>query len=285
MTAETEHVQVAVADGIRFHIARSGSGPAIVLLHGFTGSTHTWDALRPALSDRYTAIAIDITGHGDSDAPINPARYSLTRFADDLRDILDKFGIERSALLGYSMGGRAALRFALQHPTRVSALILESASPGIADPAERADRVASDQALATAIERDGIAAFVERWERLPLWASHPRLSDDTRNGLRAQRLTNRPRGLANSLRGAGAGAEPAVTEQLLAIRTIVRIVAGTLDSKYVALGRVMEAAMPEASLELVANAGHMPHLEQPGRFAELVTSFLDEVVAHDGAWA
>jgi 2-succinyl-6-hydroxy-2,4-cyclohexadiene-1-carboxylate synthase len=285
VTAETEHIEVAVADGTRFHIARSGSGPAVILLHGFTGSTHTWDALRPALSDRYTAVAIDITGHGDSDAPTDPARYSLTRFADDLRDILDKLGIVRASILGYSMGGRATLRFALQHPARVSALILESASPGISDPTERADRVASDQALATAIERDGITAFVDRWERLRLWNSHTSLSDETRNSLRAQRLTNRPRGLANSLRGAGAGAEPAVTEQLSTIRTIVRIIAGAIDAKYVAIGRVMEAAMPHASLELVANAGHMPHLEQTGPFAELVTSFLDEVVAHDGAWS
>ena len=108
------------------------------------------------------------------------------------------------------MGGRVALHVALRlaaaAPERLAALVLESASPGIADDGERAARRAADDALADEIERDGVAAFVERWERLPLCDSQRALPASARERLRAQRLASDPRGLANSLRGLGAGA-------------------------------------------------------------------------------
>lgn len=284
VTSSTEHAEIAAADGLCFHVARAGAGPVVVLLHGFTGSTETWASLQAALATRFTTLAVDITGHGRSGVPRDPTRYSLTRFADDLRDILNRLSIPRVVVLGYSMGGRAALRFALQHPDRVAGLILESTSPGIADPAERAERVASDLALAAEIEKKGIAAFIDRWEQLPLWANHKTLSDESRLRLRTQRLANQPLGLANSLRGAGAGAEPPVTDRLPAIRTPVRIVVGARDAKYVALGRVMEASMAEASLSVVAGAGHMVHAEQPDEFRELVRTTLDGLVSEHGEW-
>ncbi len=111
-------------------------------------------------------------------------------------------------LLGYSMGGRIALYTAFSHFFR--ALILESASPGLADAAEREQRRRSDAALAESIERDGVAAFVEHWEQLPLFASQSNLALETRQSLHRQRLANRAHGLANSLRGVGTGEQPAL---------------------------------------------------------------------------
>jgi 2-succinyl-6-hydroxy-2,4-cyclohexadiene-1-carboxylate synthase len=232
--------------------------------------------------DRFSTIAIDLPGHGRSSAPSDPARYALPRFADDLAAVLDALHVDRAAVLGYSLGARAALHFALAHPARVSALILESASPGIDDPAERAARVASDAALADAIERDGVRAFVDRWEQLPLWASQAGLSTDARGRLRAQRLASDPHGLANSLRGAGAGAEPSVVDRLAALEMPTMFIAGALDPKYVALGRRLASAIPGARLEIVADAGHNVHLERPAAFAELVIGFLDEVARPTG---
>ena len=278
-----ESRNVAVGDGLHLHVACAGAGPPLVLLHGFTGSTESWESLVGAL-DGYATIAVDLPGHGRSSAPADPARYSLDRFADDLAAALDTLGVDRAAVLGYSLGARAVLRFARAHPGRVAALVLESASPGIEDPSERAARVASDAALAGVIERDGVHAFVDRWERLPLWASQAALPEAARARLRAQRLTNHPRGLANSLRGAGAGADPSMVERVAAPNTPTLLVVGALDAKYMGIGRMMEAAMPGARLAVVPDAGHTVHLERLDVFAALVTDFLGGVPSANNAW-
>lgn len=268
-------LDVEVGDGLTVHVERDGSGPPLLLLHGFTGSSITWSTLRAALRDRFELIAIDLPGHGRSSAPTDPARYALPRVADDIAHVLEVLGVQRTAVLGYSMGARTALQLALAHPERVSALVLESASPGISDSTERSARVAADEALAASIERDGVEAFVERWEKLPLWASQATLRPVARARLRAERLAQRPEGLANSLRGAGAGVEPPVTERLGRITVPVLLIAGALDAKYVALGRTMQERLPDARLEVVESAGHAVHLERPEAFAALVAAFMD----------
>lgn len=268
-------LDVDTGDGLTIHVERDGSGPPLLLLHGFTGSTITWSALREALHDRFELIIVDLPGHGRSSAPSDATRYALGRTANDLAHVLDALDVARTAVLGYSMGARTALQLALAHPERVSALILESASPGIGDPAERAARVAADEALAASIERDGIEAFVDRWEKLPLWASQGALRPVARARLRAERLAQRPEGLANSLRGAGAGVARPVTDRLGAITVPVLLVAGALDAKYVALGEMMRERLPDARLEVVADAGHAVHLERPETFAAVVGAFLD----------
>ena len=276
LTKVATALDVDVGEGLQLHVVCSGTGPALLLLHGFTGSSATWAPLSEALGDRFATIAVDLPGHGASSAPSNAGRYALGRLAADLARVLDRLGVARAAVLGYSMGGRAALRFALEHPERVSALVLESSSPGIADPVEREARRESDTALAEAIERDGVAAFVERWEALPLWATQRALPAAVRDKLRAQRLANSPRGLANSLRGAGAGAgvEVDVTERLPALDIPTLLIVGARDAKYVALARSMERVMPRARLSIVEGAGHAVHLERPAEFAALVAEFL-----------
>src|SRR5687767_7332142 len=127
MTARERDVDVG--DGLHLHVVSSGSGSPVILLHGFTGSTATWNSLRIALETRFTVHAVDLPGHGRSGVPAEAQRYRLERFATDLATVLDTLRLERAALLGYSLGGRAALRFALDFPGRVSALVLESISP------------------------------------------------------------------------------------------------------------------------------------------------------------
>ena len=275
--------EISLGDGLHLHVARGGDGPPILLLHGFTGSTRSWESLTAAL-DRYSTIAVDLPGHGRSSAPPEPARYALRRFADDLAATLDALQVDRAAVLGYSLGGRAALLFALAHPARVAALVLESVSPGVGDADERAARLASDAVLADTIERDGIPAFVDEWERLPLWASQTSLSQTTRSRLREQRLANDARGLANSLRGAGAGVDASMLERIADIGVPTLLIAGVLDTKYAALARTLEARIPDARLALVPDAGHAVHLERSAVFADLVTRFLDEVRSARGAW-
>jgi len=284
VTGDVEQLDIDVGDELRLHVVRSGTGPPLVLLHGFTGSTETWTSLRAALDTHFTTIAVDLPGHGRSSVPADPARFALSRFSDDLRRVLDVLGVTRAAVLGYSLGGRAALRFALRHPARVAALILESASPGIADPVERAERIASDSALADSIEADGVAAFVGRWERLPLWASQPAAPEEARARLRAQRLSNRADGLANSLRGAGTGAEPTVIDQLPELNTRTLLLAGELDSKFVALAQLMREAMPQAHITIVSRAGHAIHFEKSDEYRAIIEQFLDTVMSEMGQW-
>lgn len=274
MTGRAGAITIDAGDGLRLHVDLQGAGPGVVLLHGFTGSTATWDDLRARLRGAFTTVAVDLPGHGRSTAPPDPARYALSRFADDLARVLDALGLDAAAVLGYSLGGRAALRFALAHPARVTALVLESASPGIADPRAREARARADHALAEAIVRDGIARFVDHWERLPLWASQARLPAATRAALRARRLRHDPHGLAHSLRGAGAAAEPAVADRLAALGIPTLLVAGALDAKYVAIAEQMARALPDARLHVVPDAGHAVHLEQPADFAGAVAAFL-----------
>ena len=273
----SEHIDVDVGDDLRLHVVSSGKGPALVLLHGFTGSAETWDFLRPVLDDRYRVVAVDLPGHGRSSSPSEPARYSLDLFATDLALVFDSLEIGRAAVLGYSMGGRAALRFAIAHPGRISGLIVESTSSGISSDAEREERVTSDALLADLIEREGMEAFVSRWERLPLWQSQQALPDAGRRSLREQRLSNNPRGLANSLRGAGAGAHEDVLGAAATITAPVLIIAGELDAKYVSLGRGLARAIPAAEVQIIPSSGHAAHLEQPQAFVRSVAAFLAKI--------
>lgn len=262
-------------NGISLNVRVTGDGPPLLLLHGFTGSAGTWS------SDDwggYTAIAVDLIGHGESDSPAEAQRYTMQHCVADLVALLDRLDVARAAVLGYSMGGRVALQLALHlsqyAPERLSALVLESVSPGIEDDVERAGRRRGDAGLAESIERDGIEAFVGHWQSIPLFASQARLPADVRARLRAQRLANSQQGLANSLRGMGAGEEPPVFDRLREIAAPALVVAGAADAKYRRLAERTAAALPNARLAVIADAGHAVHLEQPRAFTRAVRRFL-----------
>jgi 2-succinyl-6-hydroxy-2,4-cyclohexadiene-1-carboxylate synthase len=259
---------------ITLNVELAGAGRPLLLLHGFTGSAATWRSQIARLAPHMRAIAPDLVGHGRSDAPIDPERYRMERCVEDLLALLYTLDVERVDVLGYSMGGRVALHLAATAPWRVRALVLESSSPGIADPLERQARAASDEALAGSIERNGLSAFVDRWERLPLFASQAALPADVRAKLRAQRLQNNPLGLANSLRGMGAGRQEPLWERLATLHIPALLIAGELDAKYCAIAQSMAAALPDAQTAIVPNAGHAVHLEQPDVFMRNVLRFL-----------
>ena len=281
---ETKAFDVDVGDDLGLRVNDTGDGPPLLVLHGFTGSSETWAPLVPTFRSAHRLIAIDLPGHGLSSAPADPLRYSLTALANDLARVLDAISVERAAIMGYSMGGRAALRFALAFPDRLAALVLESTSPGIADADVRHERIAADAALANRIEKDGTEAFVDEWEKLPLWESQRNLPDAAREMLRKQRLSNRPIGLANSLRGAGAGTDTPVHDQLGQIRSPTLVVAGALDRRYVEIAGVLATSIPKGRAFIVPDAGHAVHFEQPGMFAEATVSFLRGVPSSGGRW-
>jgi len=265
-------------NGVRYHTAQHGAPKAVplLLLHGFTGSSSSWADLMPRFSKQFSVNAVDILGHGRSASPPDFERYTMPHVAADLIALLDAWQIEQTALLGYSMGGRLALYLACHYPNRFSHLILESSSPGLASAEERAKRRQSDEALADWIEANGIEAFVARWEALPLWASQQQLSEDVRHQLRQQRLQNNPVGLANSLRGMGTGAQPSLWAHLAMLTLPTLLIAGELDSKFVAINRQMVEQLANGRLHIIPQAGHTTHLERPELFCTAVTAFLSE---------
>ena len=268
-------------NGIRLNVQCAGEGPPLVLLHGFTGSIASWAPHLDALAGRFSVIAIDLPGHGESGVPADPGRYRMEQCVSDLLALFDRLNIAQAALLGYSMGGRVALNLAIAAPERIRALVRERTSPGIAHPGERLARQRSDAALAEMIEQEGIKAFVDYWERLPLFSSQAALPSAIRDRQRTQRLANNSRGLANSLRSIGAGVMEPCHDRLGEIQVPVLLITGELDQTYCRLGRAMAEAMATARLVVVPDAGHAAHLERPEMFHRHVLEFLESERCHD----
>lgn len=260
-------------NGIFLNVEVTGEGPLLVLLHGFTREARAWEPLLAAL-EGYRVVRVDLIGHGRSDAPAAASRYSMAHAVEDLTALLHHLSIEKTALLGYSLGGRVALHFAIAAADRLTALVIESAAPGIEDPAARTARVESDEKLAQSLLTDGIEAFADRWQAQPLFASQSRLAPEVLAEQRRQRIEASPLGLANSLRGMGAGAQDYILDRLDAIDAPALFLAGALDTRYADLAPVMAAKVPGAQHAIIEDAGHTTHLEQPDAWSRLVTGFL-----------
>ncbi len=236
------------------------SPTATVVLHGFTGSAAAMAPLASRLPD--PVMALDLPGHGSAPASDDPADYTMAAAVDGV--VAAAAHLEQFALVGYSMGGRVALHIALACPDRVVALALIGARAGIDDPAERDERIAADEALASRIESEGVEWFADYWADRPLFASQRhRLSAEQRAGLRAQRLACDPRGLAFSLRGMGAGAVESIGCRLGELSMPCALVVGEDDTKFAAIAHEMAAVMPRAEVCLIPDAGHATHLEAP----------------------
>jgi 2-succinyl-6-hydroxy-2,4-cyclohexadiene-1-carboxylate synthase len=269
--------------GLRWAVQAAGSGPALLLLHGFTGSGRSWEGgLAEAASDSgFRVIAPDLPGHGGTAwraggaGPDEPSRAAIERVADDLAELLRVLGHDRAHVVGYSMGARVALRLAISHPAHVRSLVLEAPSAGIEDAAERAARRAADDALARALERDGIESFVNAWERTPVLAGEARLGPVTRAALREIRLSHDPAGLAASLRAAGQGAMEPLHGRLAEVTAPTLVVVGA-DDPVRDRAAAVAAGVPVARLAVIDGAAHAPHLEAPDAFCRLVLDFLKE---------
>jgi 2-succinyl-6-hydroxy-2,4-cyclohexadiene-1-carboxylate synthase len=177
----------------------------------------------------------------------------------------------RAIYVGYSMGGRLALRLALDQPDLVHGLMLISTSPGLVDTSERSARVDADELLAQSIERDGVHAFLERWLAQPMFsgvpADAPGLAD-------RRRLT--PEFLTSCLRRLGTGAMDPMWNQLGDLAMPVMLVTGTRDAKFTQIAnRVLERVHPGVH-HVQLDGGHALPLEQPAVLGGLITAFATE---------
>jgi 2-succinyl-6-hydroxy-2,4-cyclohexadiene-1-carboxylate synthase len=247
---------------VALHVTVDGDGPPVVLVHGFTQTSASWAPVAAGLAGDHRVARVDAPGHGGS-----------AEVRADLGDgaaLLGEAG-GRATYVGYSMGGRLALRLAIDRPDLVAGLVLLGATAGIDDPAARAERRAADDVLADRIERDGVDAFLDGWLAQPLFEGLEPDPDDL-----AARRSNPAEGLAASLRLAGTGTmDPPWWDELDAVTAPTLVVAGERDDKFTALGhRLVDGIGPNARFAAVPGAGHAAHLERPDPFLDLLRGFL-----------
>ncbi|HYM57391.1 MAG TPA: alpha/beta fold hydrolase [Solirubrobacteraceae bacterium] len=232
----------------------------VVLLHGFTQTGASWEPVIRALGARYRALAPDLRGHGAA-AGVRPV--SLPAVLGDLDAVVAR----GAALVGYSMGGRIALAYALSRPGRLGRLVLLGASPGLDDGAERAARRGADEALAARLERIGLAAFAEEWGAQELFAGQP---PEAAAAAHADRLRNTTAGLIAALRGLGTSTLEPLWDRLGELRIPVTLAVGERDAKFRATAERMAGALADARLVVIPQAGHAVQLERPEAVAGLL---------------
>jgi 2-succinyl-6-hydroxy-2,4-cyclohexadiene-1-carboxylate synthase len=270
--------------GIDIHVEVNGAEnlPAIVFIHGFTGSTSTWNEITKRFEGEFRTITVDLTGHGKTTVPEDVTRYSMGQQVEDLKALFDLLALKQFVLVGYSMGGRVALAYTVHYPERVSSLILESSSPGLKTEGERVARRLADEKLAGRLIAEGLQAFIDFWENIPLFASQKLMPEERRQAIRKERLSQSEIGLASSLRGIGTGSQPSYWEHLNAINLPVLLITGDLDTKYVNISREMQNHLPTVRHETIAHTGHAIHVEKPDAFATMIKEHVLELKNRGG---
>jgi 2-succinyl-6-hydroxy-2,4-cyclohexadiene-1-carboxylate synthase len=263
-----------VIEGAHYHIETCGEGDPLLLLHGFTGDSSTWLPFCENWGKHSKLIIPDLIGHGKTDAPQNADRYQIEVAAKDLLHILEKLDCKKVDVLGYSMGGRLALTFAILYPEKVNRLILESSSPGLLTETERLERRMKDGELADFIIEKGMENFVDYWENIQLFSSMRNLPQKIKDKVRRQRLSHSPQGLANSLTGMGTGAQPSWWGKLDQIDSQVLLLTGEKDEKFCRIAEKMQKLLKNSNWMVIENSGHALHVEVKEKFGTIVSEFL-----------
>ena len=254
---------------IALEVEVTGTGEPVLIIHGFTGSGSAMAPLTELLGG--TRIAPDLIGHGRSESPISLDPYSLKNISLQLSSLMKQLDASPASIIGYSLGGRIALTFALSHPEMVKSLALIGTSPGISNGQERERRLKHDHELAASISEAGIGKFIDTWVAMPMWESlRQSLTPEQWHDSITQRTANHPLGLANSLRASGTGAMPPLHDILQDLGAPTLLIVGEQDSKFLQIAKEMAPRIPRARIEIIANSGHATHLEQPHATAEAI---------------
>jgi pimeloyl-ACP methyl ester carboxylesterase len=251
--------------GLSIAYRQAGHGPAIVLLHGFTQDSRVWRQQLDGLSDRFTVIAWDAPGAGQSSDP--PADFTITDWADTLAGLLDAAAIPRGHILGLSWGGLLAQEFYRKHPGRVSSLILVDTYAGWKG------------SLSESIAQERLAACV-RDSALPPKDFIPRylpgmFSDApppaAQNELAQIMGDTHPVGFRVMAR---ALAEGDTRDLLVTIRAPTLLVWGDADKRApLKIAHQLEQGIPGAKLNVIPGAGHVSNMEAPDAFNAIVREF------------
>ena len=242
----------------------------ILFLHGFTGSTKTWQPIIEQLPETVRCITVDLLGHGNTESPKDFKRYEMCEQLKDLHALIQTLNITSFSLVGYSMGGRVALAYALTYPEYVRRLVLESASPGLEIEADRLARIAADNQLAKKLESEGLSSFIDFWQDIPLFQSQKKLDEIKLQSIREERMQQTASGLWNSLKGMGTGRQPSYWSRLNELKIPVTIITGELDEKFTDIAKQMIKQIRNSQHLEVSEAGHAIHVENPVQFATII---------------
>jgi 3-oxoadipate enol-lactonase len=242
-----------------------GKGPAIVLMHGFSFDRRMWDEQVSPLAQRHTVVRYDLRGFGQS-AP-GSERYT---HADDLGALLDHLGIENAALMGLSLGGGAAINFAITRPERVRALVV--VDPSLGGFKWSPEFIAAQGALRTTAGNKGVEAARAQWLSLPMF--EPAMMRAA-SAARVRSIVNDYSGWHWLNADHGRPFDPPAITRLAEIRAPTLLVVGELDTPdFQGIASALEQGIPGARKIVLNGVGHMANLENPDRFNEVVLGFL-----------
>jgi 2-succinyl-6-hydroxy-2,4-cyclohexadiene-1-carboxylate synthase len=267
-------------NGIRYHIKKHQKGvnkPDFLLLHGFMGSGQNFKDALPLLTKFANPVTIDLLGHGETEGADSPERFAVEQQVADLKSLIREIFETPPFLHGYSMGGRLALRYALAYPQTIRGLIIESANYGLEAQNLIKDRKQIDEERAQAIEAD-FSSFVEEWQTLSIFNSgqpEPKKAAKFYESIQEQQ---NPKQMANSLRGFGTASMESVKAELSTLNLPVLILAGEGDSKYKEIGCEMHELFRQSTLNIIPNAGHRVHRDQPDAFVMAVKNFMMTII-------
>jgi pimeloyl-ACP methyl ester carboxylesterase len=259
----------------------AGSGPPVVLVHGMVNSSRHWQAVAKRLATRYTVIAPDLVGHGDSATPRGD--YSLGAHASGVRDLLTALGHEHVTVIGHSLGGGIAMQFAYQFPERCQRLVLVS-SGGLGREVHLLLRAAALPGADYVLPMITSTHVLRVGRGLGGLLRRARLAPDGDLDLLAQGFTSLDnagsrQAFLHTVRAVvDTGGQRVSAHDRLALAELLPslIVWGRRDSVIpVAHGVAAHQAMPGSHLEIFPDAGHMPHDADPERFAAVLTDFCD----------
>jgi pimeloyl-ACP methyl ester carboxylesterase len=250
-------------DGVEIYYEVHGSGPALLLTHGYSSTSAMWQGQVEALSNDHKLVLWDIRGHGQSDYPDDPLSYSEALTVADMAALLDEVGgTERAIVGGLSLGGYMSLAFYRAHPDRVRALLIIDTGPGFKKDDAREAWNKRAHETGDRFERDGLAVLKS--------LSPERSSVRHRDAL----------GLARAARGMLTQRDARVIESLPDIRVPSLIVVGADDAPFLAASDYMAAKIPNAKKVVIPAAGHAVNIDQPQAFIDAVLPFLDGVSRH-----
>ncbi|MCS7053452.1 MAG: 2-succinyl-6-hydroxy-2,4-cyclohexadiene-1-carboxylate synthase [Ignavibacterium sp.] len=251
---------------------------SIILIHGFTGCSEDWLPIIDLLPEHFNFILMDMIGHGKSEHPLTVDFYKTDSIVEQIKTIKEKI-VKNSKviLLGYSMGGRAALSYAVKYPDDIKGLILESASAGIKNDKERKKRYEDDLKIVDYISSHTIEEFIEFWYDQEMFNTQRRFSNEKLKRLKKQKYNNSKIGLMNILRGFSTGIMPPLHDKLKNIKVRSVLISGELDTKYTFINSKIARGFHKAKHKVVKNSGHNTHLEEPTRFVEIVTNYLNQI--------
>jgi len=245
----------------------------VLLIHGFTGSSEDWNDVRNSMKG-VRFLLLDLPGHGRSDSSPDLKYYTQENLVKLIEDIRNGLGLKRLIIIGYSMGGRLALSYAVEYPDNLQKLIIESGHAGLETEEERSERTNQDEKLADFIVQNEIDDFVDFWMSKDIFVTQSNLPESERVEIRNRKLLNSTRGLSNMLKGFSPGRMTPLWDKLRKVHCDTLLIAGELDVKYCEVGKKMQNKIINSRLEIVDGAGHNVHLEKRDRFIKLIDDFI-----------